>query len=112
MNATGALEPGSPTEPLDAATCGRTDGTPHVEPHALVDALVGAGWRIVGTSRGAYVRLRRRGRGGGRAPSVVVPLNRGAADFGYLMGSALVTVRDLSDDTWHRAVEPLLGDLS
>ena len=112
MNAAGALEPGAQTEPLDAATCGRTDGTPHVEPHALVDALVGAGWRIVGTSRGDYVRLRRGGRGLGRAPSVVVPLHRGAADFGDIMGSALATIRGLSDDTWHRAVAPLLAGIS
>ena len=80
-----------------------------VNPERLIEILSGSGWEAVGSRERRYVRLRRSDEFGATGPSVVVPLNRAAGDFGELMAAAIESIRRLSEDVWLRSIEPLLG---
>ena len=84
---------------------------PHVplNSHRWIEVLMRNGWEIVGSREHSYVRLAGQADLGTTPPSVVIPLNRGAEDFGLLMTAAFDTIRKLGDSTWMRLVETLLS---
>lgn len=82
-----------------------------IDPQRLTVLLEEAGWRIVGGREGLYTRLTAAQNSGvGRAPSVTVPLDRGAADYILLMSELIARLQEPDfADSWSRTILPRLA---